>query len=304
MTVFIMGWKRPCGNGRELQTYINERCFEMLSHKRGLQPNIFAPGPMKPSNQTRREALGNAAEKRSRLAQTRHTTAGARSAAIAAAAAADRVAANAVIVAPYGGGGVGGGGEAGGGGGRGGDGDSDKRLKTDMSRTMVLHDSANMTQMSRQQEEERTLELAKRTSLHTQQPPSGCYGLFLTRKHSQEKPMLMTYTETEPPYKIVLEKLVHAPMLLESGISELQCEENRCTLSHYSSCDKYFLTLKQGHMKIHTLGASFDVMIGKSVTVCGDDEVSLGPNCNFKIAPTKIMAPKHSWEAGPQGGAL
>ena len=93
-------------------------------------------------------------------------------------------------------------------------------------------------------------------------------------------------------------------MLLESGISELQCEGNRCTLSHYSSGDTYFLTLKQGHMKIHTLGASIDVMIGNSVTVCGDDEVSLGPNCNFKIAPTKIMAPKHSWEAGPQGGAL
>jgi len=242
---------------------------------------------MEQSKQARRDAVCHAAEERSRLAKIRYTTAGARSAAIAAVAAADGAIANAAIVAKGGGGGAG---DGGGGGGRGGGGDSDKRLK--------------MTQISRQQEETRTLELAKRTSLYTEQPHRGCDGLLLTRKHNEEKPMFITYTEPKPPFKIVLEELVHAPMLLKPGITELECEENRCSLSYDGSCDKYDLTLKRGHMEKNTLDVIVDVMVGNSVTVCGDDEVSLGPNCHFKIAPTKIMPPKHCWQKGGQGGAL
>jgi len=138
----------------------------------------------------------------------------------------------------------------------------------------------------------------------TEQPHRGCDGLLLTRKHNEEKPMFITYTEPKPPFKIVLEELVHAPMLLKPGITELECEENRCSLSYDGSCDKYDLTLKRGHMEKNTLDVIVDVMVGNSVTVCGDDEVSLGPNCHFKIAPTKIMPPKHCWQAGGQGGAL
>jgi len=257
---------------------------------------------MDQSNQTRRESQCRAAEERCKSAQTRHTTAGARSAAAAAAGAV----ANAAKVAKDGGGGVGGGVYSGGGGGRRGGGESDKRLKTDVSETMLVLNSANKSPLSREQEEKRTLELAKKISLHNdkEQPNRGFPGLFLSRMPDEKIPMYKKYTTTEPPFRIVVGEMVDAPMLLGHEINELQCEENRCTVHFDPSCDKYVLALTQGLMTKNTHDVITIVEIGNAVIVGGDDEISLGPNCNFKMARTHIVPSKHGWDAGGQGGAL